>query len=486
MEYNMGSWKRVLMLAVVAMFAMAIMAACGAKEANNGSASEPIDTGLAADTISNEAFKDLFPLQYESFTATKDMSDTKYGGSVPTSKFDESKEPLLPILFNGYGFATEYNEDRGHIYANEDIEKIARINDKSFGSCLTCKSTAVPQLLKEENMGDTYWGANFRSEVLPAAKEMGHSPIGCSDCHDPKTMELRVTRPSFAKAMESQGIDISNPTKNEMRTYVCAQCHVEYYFEPEKKEVVFPWANGFKPEEMYEYYETVAKDKGFESDWKHNISGAPMLKAQHPEFETWNEGTHGKNGVSCADCHMPYERTDGNKKVSSHNWTSPLKNIEASCRTCHSDKTATELKNNVEAIQETHKDALDKSEEISVSAHYYVNKMITAKAPAKKIAEAQELVRKGQWFWDIVAAENSTGFHNPQGAMDSLKMSTEYSNEAIILATEELVKLGVDIDVLKAEIEKATKAVLAETDNFKKKDHATNVFFPAQQPPAKK
>lgn len=481
----MNNWKRFLPAAIIAIFAIVIIAACGANEANNGSASEPINTGLPADTISNEAFKELFPLQYESYMATKDMSDTKYGGSVPTSKFDKSKEPLLPILFNGYGFATEYNEDRGHIYANEDIEKIARINDKSIGSCLTCKSTAVPQLLKAENMGDKYWGANFRKEVLPAAKQMGHSPIGCSDCHDPQTMELRVTRPSFAKAMESQGIDISKPTKNEMRTYVCAQCHVEYYFEPSKKEVVFPWAKGFKPEDMYEYYNTIAKEQGFASDWKHNVSGAPMLKAQHPEFETWTEGTHGKNGVSCADCHMPYERSDGNKKVSSHYWTSPLKNIEASCRTCHADKTTAELKENVESIQETHKDALDKAEEISVSAHYYVNKMITAKAPAAKIAEAQEMVRKGQWFWDIVAAENSTGFHNPQGMMDSLKMSTEASNEAIILATEELVKLGVDMDELKEEIEKATKAVLAEPDNFKKKNHATNLFFPAQQPPAK-
>lgn len=481
----MSSLKRALLLAVVAIFSMAIMAACGAKDAKNGSASEPIDTGLPADTISNEAFKDLFPLQYESFNATKDMSNTKYGGSVPTSKFDQSKEPLLPILFNGYGFAWEYNEDRGHVYANEDIEKIKRINDKSPGACLTCKSTAVPQLLKEENMGDSYWKANFRAEVLPAAKEMGHSPIGCTTCHDPQTMELRVTTPMFAKAMESQGIDISNPTKNEMRTYVCAQCHVEYYFDPsEKGEVTFPWANGFKPEEIYEYYETVAKDKGFKGDWQHNVSGAQMLKAQHDEFEMVSTGTHGKNGVSCADCHMPYERTDGKKKVSSHNWTSPLKNIEASCRTCHADKTAEELKNNVESIQDTHKDALDKAEEISVSSHYYVNKMITAKAPANKIAEAQELVRKGQWFWDIVAAENSTGFHNPQVMMDSLKMSSEASSEAIILATEELVKLGVNIDDLKAEIEKTTKAVLAETDNFKKRDHATNTFFPAQQPPA--
>ncbi|WP_102345480.1 ammonia-forming cytochrome c nitrite reductase subunit c552 [Bacillus sp. Marseille-P3661] len=474
----MSNLKRFLMLTAVAIFSMAIMAACGTKTADNTNASETLNTGLSPEEISNEAFKDLFPLQYESYMRTQDMQDTKYAGSVPTSKFDHSKEPYLPILFNGYGFALDYNEDRGHVYAIEDM-KTLRINDKSIGSCLTCKSTAVPQLIDE--LGDDYWGGNFKGEIMPAAENMGHSPIGCSDCHDPVTMELRVTRPSFAKAMEAQGIDISNPTKNEMRTYVCAQCHVEYHFADSNKEVTFPWDNGFKPEDMYEYYETTAKAENFKQDWKHNISGTPMIKAQHPEFETWSDGTHGKAGVSCADCHMPYERADGKKKISSHNWTSPMKTIEQSCRTCHADKTAAELKDRVESIQETNFEALHKAQDISTTAHYYVNRMITAGAPESKIKAAQDLVRKGQWFWDIIAAENSTGFHNPQGSMDSLKTSSEASSEAIILATEELVKLGVNMEELKAEIEKARKAVYDESDTTKKKDQATNSFFPAQQ-----
>lgn len=438
-------------------------------------------TGLSPKTINNEAFKDLFPLHYESYQRNAEMSDTKYGGSIPTSKFDHSKEPLLPILFNGYGFAKEYNEDRGHNYAVEDIEAIARINDKSIGSCLTCKSTAVPILLEDGEMGDGYWSANFRQEIIPRAEELGHSPIGCSDCHDPETMELRITRPMFAKAMEEAGIDISNPTKNEMRSYVCAQCHVEYHFEPEKKAVTFPWANGFKPEEMYEYYQTVAMEAGFGGDWQHTVSGAPMLKAQHPEFETWINGPHGKAGVSCSDCHMPYERSDGKKKITSHHWTSPLKTIEQSCRTCHSDRSETELKEAVESIQETHKESLDVAEEISVRSHYYVNKMITSGVPEEKIKQAQELVRKSQWLWDMVAAENGTGFHDPQGAMDALKKSANLSNEAIILATEELVKLGVDMDHLKEQIEEVIKAVYEETDVFKKKDHVITEDFPNQK-----
>lgn len=466
-------WASLLLVAVIL-----VLSGCGTDE--NDTAASEAKTGLSPDEISNEAFKDLFPLQYDSYKKNEEMEDTTYSGSVKRSKFDHDKEPYLPILFNGYGFATEYNEDRGHIYALEDVREIARITDKSVGSCLTCKSTAVPHMIEE--MGDDYWAGNFNQDIWPTAEAMGHSPIGCSDCHDPETMDLRVTRPSFVKAMESQGIDMSNPTKNDMRNYVCGQCHVEYYFAADNSEVTYPWANGFKPEDMYEYYEETAKENGFNQDWIHNVSGTPILKAQHPDFETHITGPHGEAGVTCADCHMPYERADGKKKISSHHWQSPLKTMEESCMTCHSNRDIEDLEERVFDIQETHMEALHKAEDISISSHYYINKMITSGVSEAKIKEAQEHVRKGQWFWDIVAAESAAGFHNPQGAMDTLKLSSEESFAAIKLATEELVKKGVSIEELDKEIEKVKKAVYEETDNFKKKDLAINDYFPAQQP----
>lgn len=461
------------------LFIALIFVVSGCSSGTNN-AQEMKTTGLSADEISNEAFKDLFPLQYESYMKNaEDTEDTKYSGSIRRSKFDHDKEPYLPILFNGYGFALDYKEDRGHVYANEDVYNTLRINEKSIGSCLTCKSTAVPHLIEE--LGDDYWGGNFLNEVWPKAEAMGHSPIGCSDCHDPETMDLRITRPSLIKALASTGVDVANATKNDMRNYVCAQCHVEYYFAPSNSEVTFPWAKGYKPEEMYEYYNTVAKEQGFEKDWVHNVSGTPMLKAQHPDFETHIEGPHGKAGVTCSDCHMPYVRVDGKKKISSHWWQSPLKTMEESCGTCHGDRSIEELKNRVMEIQDTHMAALHEAEEVSINAHYYVNRMITAGAPEEKIKEAQEHVRKGQWLWDIIAAESAAGFHNPQVAMDSLKASSDESYKAILIATEELVKLGVDIEELNKEIEKVKKAVYEEEDSTKKRDHATNDYFPPQQ-----
>jgi nitrite reductase (cytochrome c-552) len=329
-------------------------------------------------------------------------------------------------------------------------------------------------------MGDKYYSGNFKKEILPAAEKMGHSPIGCSDCHNPKTMELRITRPAFVEAMKSMGVDVSKATKNEMRSYVCGQCHVEYYFKSDTKKVIFPWSKGFAPVNMYEYYDEERKNKTFEKDFVHSVSATPILKAQHPEYENSAQGIHAKSGVSCADCHMPYKRVNG-KKMTSHHTYSPLltdQTIEDACRTCHSDSSVKELKDHAVEIQDTHMNGLHYAQEASVRAHYYVNKMITSKVSDVKIKQAQEHVRKGQWFWDIVAAENSAGFHNPQGGMNSLRISTNESNSAINIATAELVKKGVDIDELNNEIVKVMKAVKDEKDLLKKHTKAFNSYFP--------
>lgn len=456
--------KRMLLLAATAILLMIIAAGCSS---SSQTASTQIDTGLPANTISNEDFKDLFPLHYESYKMNDTLGSDHsfFGGSDDFSKIRGDEEPALPILFSGYGFAKEYNEDRGHTYAIEDNINIDRTDAKSIGSCMTCKSTAVPILLSEEEMGEGFWASNFYDEAIARGEELGHSPIGCSDCHDPGTMELRITRPSFTRAMEKRGVDLANATKNDMRSYVCAQCHVEYYFAADDKEVTFPWTNGVTAEEMYEYYEDVPTG-GPHIDWTHAVSGTPMLKAQHPEYETWVSGTHGQAGVTCADCHMPYQRVDGKKKISSHWWSSPLRNIEDSCLSCHADKTEQFMKDRIYEIQSKHNEKMLLAEDLAADAHFYVNRMITLGAPEDKIKEAQTHIRKGQWFGDYVAAENSYGFHNPQGSMEDLAVAIEESYKAINIATKELTKLGVDFAELDAQIAK----VKAELKVLEKED----------------
>ncbi|MDO4541844.1 MAG: ammonia-forming cytochrome c nitrite reductase subunit c552, partial [Bacillota bacterium] len=222
-----------------------------------------------------------------------------------------------------------------------------------------------------------------------------------------------------------QGKDINEVSDNEMRTLVCAQCHVEYYFESGTKKVIYPWDNGEKIEDVYEYYEEI----GF-NDFTHGITGGDMLKMQHPDYELFLNSTHYANGVSCADCHMPYQVEDG-VKYSSHYWTSPLKDIESSCLQCHSDNTAEEMRDRVIYTQ-------DRVWEIQDTAGKTIEKAISdikaaedsGNADAETLAEAKELHRKAQAFWDWIAAENSRGFHNSQDAMNTLAKAIDYAHQA--------------------------------------------------------
>ena len=266
-----------------------------------------------------------YPLEYKSYLRNKEMaaSPTGFGGSEKVQK--SIKEPEILINFKGMPFSVDYTEDRGHVYALEDIRDTKRVNETTAGACMTCKTAQLADIFKEKGWD---YAKIPLLELLPQLKH----PIVCANCHDPKTMNLRVINPAFIEAMEKRGIDVKKASREEMRSYVCGQCHAEYYFVPSNKKVVFPWANGLHPEKIYEYYSTIPN--GFEMDWKHPDSEAKMLKAQHPDFEIWSGGVHAGSGVSCADCHMPYMKADG-QKYTSHWVTSPMKHGKEACRTCH-------------------------------------------------------------------------------------------------------------------------------------------------------
>jgi nitrite reductase (cytochrome c-552) len=262
-----------------------------------------------------------------------------------------------------------------------------------------------------------------------ARKHVTH-PVSCIDCHTADTLQLRITRPAFVEGIRafksSQGIkdyDVNqSATRQEMRSYVCAQCHVEYYFKGAEKRLVYPWAKGIRVDEISAYYDEVGH-----RDWTHADSGAPALKAQHPEFELWSQGIHARSGVACADCHMPYKR-EGALKISDHHVRSPLLNINRACQTCHK-WPEDELKSRVETIQlrtfKLRNLAMDAVVEL-------INDIKTAKAggmPEATITRAGNFQRKAQFYLDFVEAENSTGFHAPQEAARILGESINFSRQ---------------------------------------------------------
>jgi nitrite reductase (cytochrome c-552) len=227
--------------------------------------------------------------------------------------------------------------------------------------------------------------------------------------------------------MAKRGIDVTKATRQEMRTYVCAQCHVEYYFKGDNKVLTFPWDKGLNIDDIEAYYD----EQGFK-DWTHKDTKAPMLKMQHPEFEMWSSGLHAKSGVTCADCHMPYMR-EGAVKVSDHWLRSPLTNLNNACQTCHKQDEAN-LKERVLTIQERTSSLLRRTETALISAIDAINTAQADGASDADLAEARKLHRRASMRWDFVSSENSTGFHSPEEAARILADAIDYARQAQVAA----------------------------------------------------
>jgi nitrite reductase (cytochrome c-552) len=255
-------------------------------------------------------------------------------------------------------------------------------------------------------------------------------PIACVDCHEPESMAIRVTRPAFirgiAAAKAAEGIenyDVNTmATRHEMRTYVCAQCHVEYHFKGEKKQLTFPWDKGLTVDAALAFYD----EAGFK-DWVHAETGAPMLKAQHPEFELWSQGIHARSGVTCADCHMPYKRVGGTK-ISDHHVRSPLLNVNNACGTCHKLEDD-ELVARAELIQTRHRHLVEIALDALVDLIDDVKAAKEAGATVEQLAAAHDFQRKASFYVDYVEAENSSGFHAGQEAARILADSINFSRQ---------------------------------------------------------
>lgn len=367
------------------------------------------------------------PLQYESYLKTKQQNATLYGGSVaiehnvkedPRDYVSRSKlemDPRLKIIWAGYSFAVDSREKRGHAYMLVDQVHTKRQEAAPQpAACLNCHaSTFVPMMKLGE--GDLKAGFEKLNKMsYHEGLEHVSGPISCIDCHTPDTMELRVTKPAFMKGIKKlkaqEGVhnfDVNRDASHkEMRTFVCAQCHVNYHFEPESKELTFPWDEGIKVDNILEYYE-----KNPHTDWVHAKTGAKMIKGQHPEFEMWSQGAHARAGVSCVDCHMPFERS-GAQKYTNHHIRSPLLNAEKSCTTCH-NPNADEMIERAQEIQHTHHEMLDTTMQALVELIEQIEKN-KGQLDKETLAEVQKLHSQAQFIIDFVEAENSSGFHAPQ------------------------------------------------------------------------
>lgn len=377
-----------------------------------------------------------YPREYDGYKRTVDTERTRYGGSEDFSKLDEDTH--WKRFFDGYAFGVDYREERGHAYSLEDQKETRRTHEfKQPGACLQCHAGGMKYIYETVGKGDLQKGFEEVCKMpLKEAWTHANHPISCVDCHDPKTMELRVTRPGFINAIKlvkekEEGIkdyDVNKmATHQEKRTFVCGQCHVEYYFKGEGKLLTYPWHNGLKMEEIEAYY-----DKVGHVDWKHKETGAKMLKAQHPEFEMWSQGIHSRSGVACADCHMPYKR-EGALKVTDHHIRSPLLNVQNACLQCHhfSEK---EMLSRAEKIQDRTRVLMDRAEAAVIALMDAIKEAKAKGATEEALQSALDLHRKAQWRLDFIAAENSMGFHAPQEAARILAEAIDYARQGELIA----------------------------------------------------
>lgn len=431
-----------------------------------------------------------FPLQYESYLKSADSERTQYGGSnaLPPSKLDQ--DPWLKRLFAGYAFSIDYREARGHAYMLSDQEITKRVTDvQQAGACLHCHASVIPTYRRVglEKQGKTVTpellAESFNQEaVMLGFEELSQKkyqevhaelmktpdgvvkptegdphlgdahPVSCLDCHDPDTMQIRVTRPGFILGIaklansedpvphlpsiqawrDSKSEEPYDPNKlasrQEMRSYVCGQCHVEYYCA-NKMTLTFPWSNGLKAEDLEkEWDETKFPEGEAFYDYVHKETGTKVYKAQHPEFELWSQGIHARAGVSCSDCHMPYEK-QGATKISSHWVRSPMLNINRACQTCHKVPEE-ELKARVDTIQGRTRALMDRAAAAMIDMLDAILAAQKAGATEDQLKPIRDLQRKAMWRLDYISSENSKGFHADQEAARILGESIDYSRQA--------------------------------------------------------
>ena len=408
---------------------------------------------ITEDTIDPAVWGKNYPRQYDGYRRTVDIERTKHGGSEAFQKLDD--DPRWREIFKGYAFGVDYREERGHAYMLSDQDVTERLEVvKQTGACLHCHAAVIPAYQRE---GEKAGALNRPEQIMKGfetvcgmpyaeARKLVSAPVSCGDCHDPSTMQLRATRPGFLNGIRVLAnsaqptphlpsierwrqdgrkgeYDVNKmATRQEMRSFVCGQCHVEYYFKGPEKRLVYPWAKGLKVDEIMAYYDEVGH-----KDWTHADTGALTLKAQHPEFELYNQGIHARSGVSCADCHMPYKR-EGAMKISDHHVNSPLLKLNRSCQTCHKWPEE-ELKARVETIQDRH----FKLRNIAMDSLMDLIADLKAAKLANRsdagFTTAQNFQRKAQFYLDFVEAENSTGFHAPQEAARILGESINFARQ---------------------------------------------------------
>ncbi len=447
-------WQRFFVLTLVPGLALGVFALGGCSQQK----AEPVKTAVIADGEMNPAnWGKAYPLEYDSWMKTKDprpVGKTKYKNDFDArnSHYDKLSEyPFMPLLFNGWGFGIEYNEPRGHYYMVTDQVEIDQSRTKAGGVCLTCKSPYVPKLKNE--LGSTYFSgayADVRNKIPEEARELG---AACMDCHENKNMGLQLSRWTLQNALKDMGKNPDQLSRQELRSLVCAQCHVTYVIPKDKDmkstDVFFPWQGSKDGNITIENIIKVMRSNPAYEEWKQNVTGFKVAFIRHPEYEFFSmNSVHSQAGASCADCHMPYTKV-GTSKISDHNVQSPFKGDLKACQQCHSE-TPEWLSKQVFAIQDRTISMINRAGYATAVTAKLFEIAHKAKEQGKTIDQelydrAKNLYLEAFYRINYMGAENSVGFHNPSEAGRICTDAVAMANRSETLLRQALLKAEVDL-----------------------------------------
>ncbi|HOT75847.1 MAG TPA: ammonia-forming cytochrome c nitrite reductase subunit c552 [Candidatus Wallbacteria bacterium] len=422
------------------------------------SAPVEVKTGtIAAGEFEPSKWGQLYPLEYDSWVKTREprksnMSKYKKGWDDDGVIYDKLSEfPYMALLFNGWGFGIEYNEPRGHHYMMIDQNEIDASRVKAGGACLTCKTPYADKLARETK--GAIFSASYKDAVNMIPENHRQLGVACIDCHDNKTMDLKVSKWTILKGLEN--ILHSGCSKEEMRNVVCAQCHVTYIIpkdaDMKSTDVIFPWKGGKWGDISVETIIANIKSSPAHNEWKQAVTGFKVGFIRHPEFEFFTRNsTHFKAGASCADCHMPYKRVGANK-ISDHDVKSPLKENMRACLQCHAE-TPDWLRERVNSIQEKTVALMNRSGYAVATAAKLFELAHKEQEKGKTIEvaiyeKAKDYYLEAFYRSIFLGAENSVGFHNPPEAMRIAGDSVAYASKAEALLRQGLTRAGVEVPV---------------------------------------
>ena len=326
--------------------------------------------------------------------------------------------------------------------------------------CWSCKSADL--ILDWAYMGDPVPTARWSrtSKVVELVKNVNHA-MNCFFCHDPHSAKPRVIRDGLIDALtrpekdtlfhkderaakiEVVDLGVRGHTRKiaKLSRYdtklQCGQCHVEYNCNPgfdpttgkpigmdDRRTNHFPFKD---VQGTLDHYTKI----NFR-DFRHAITGAALIKSQHPDVENYYGSKHQKAGVECHQCHMPKMKDAKTGKTYTSHWqTSPKHYIKETCLTCHSQWSEKQAKYVMESLHARVQGKTRKAE-------FWLTRLVDKFEEAKNLGVAEDVLNQARekhtvahQHWEWWTASNGHAFHNPDAATTSLAKSVTTSQEGI-------------------------------------------------------